>query len=210
METMSSTQYRVRRATLDDIGQLLELWKTMHLPGEDLARRITEFQIVESSQGQLLGAIGLQISQRQGLIHSEGFLDFALADQLRPLLWERLRSVATNQGLVRFWTREHAPFWSHCGLAKADAEALQKLPTVWGKAAPSWLTLKLRENLEEIISADHEFALFMASEKERTQRAFQRARILKVLATLLALAILILVLVGAFLVVRNNPPLLHR
>ena len=61
-----------------------------------------------------------------------------------------------------------------------------------------------------MLSADHQFALFMASEKERTQRAFQQARILKWVATLIAFALLGLVLTGAFLVLRNNPQLLHR
>ena len=85
---MTSPNYRVRRATLDDIGQLTSLWQSMALPVEELARRITEFQITEGVDGKVLGAIGLQIAQRHGRIHSEGFTDFALADHLRPLLWE--------------------------------------------------------------------------------------------------------------------------
>src|SRR5258706_1764046 len=126
---MTLSNYRVRRATLDDIGQLNSLWQSMHFPADDLAKRITEFQIAEGMDGKLAGAVGLQISERQGRLHSEGFTDFALADELRPQLWERVQSVATNHGLIRLWTQEHAPFWSHCGLAKADDESLQKLPT---------------------------------------------------------------------------------
>src|SRR5436190_13518293 len=44
---MTSPNYRVRRATLDDIGQLATLWHSMKLPAEDLGRRITEFQVAE-------------------------------------------------------------------------------------------------------------------------------------------------------------------
>lgn len=207
---MTLTNYRVRRATLDDIGQLTSLWQSMHLPADDLAKRITEFQVAESVDQKVVGAIGLQISDRQARLHSEGFTDFALADELRPALWERIQAVAANHGLVRLWTQEQAPFWSHCGLAKVDAEALEKLPATWRTLAGQWLTLKLKEDIEEVISADKEFAMFMESERQRTQRTFQQARALKFVATLIALVVLALVMAGAFIVMRKNPQLLHR
>ena len=169
----------MRRATLDDIGQLTALWQAMQFPTDDLARRVTEFQVAEGADGTVLGAVGLQIAERQGLIHSEAFSDFALAEHLRPLLWDRLHAVATNQGLLRVWTREQAPFWNHCGLVKADDEALQKLPALWRGAPSDWLTLKLRDDLETVMSLDKEFALFMQSEKQRTERVFQHARTMK-------------------------------
>jgi N-acetylglutamate synthase-like GNAT family acetyltransferase len=207
---MSLGNYRVRRATLDDIGQLTSLWRLMQFPVEELARRVTEFQVAESADQQVVGAVGLQINERQGRFHSEGFTDFALADTLRPQLWDRLQSVAANHGLVRLWTMEQAPFWSHCGLAKADPESLEKLPAAWRPLPGQWLTLKLKEDIEEVISVDKEFALFMETERQRTERAFQQARILKFIATLIALVVLFLVMAGAFFVIRKNPQLLHR
>ncbi len=128
---VSSSKYRVRRATLDDLGHLTAMWQPMQFPVDDLAKRVTEFQVAESPDGKVLGAVGLQIAERQGLVHSEAFSDFALAEHLRPLLWDRVHAVATNHGLLRVWTREQAPFWNHCGLLQADAEALQKLPALW-------------------------------------------------------------------------------
>ena len=107
----------MRRATLDDIGQLTAMWESMYYPTEELARRVTEFQVAEGPDGKVLGALGLQIAERQGRVHSEAFSDFALSEQLRPLLWDRVHAVATNQGLLRVWTQEQAPFWNHCGLA---------------------------------------------------------------------------------------------
>jgi|ERR1051325_2597390 N-acetylglutamate synthase-like GNAT family acetyltransferase len=207
---MDSANYRVRRATLDDIGALSALWQTMRFPVEDLGKRITEFQVAEGGEGKILGAIGLQIAERQGRIHSEAFTDFSLADRLRPLFWERLQSIATNHGLLRLWTCEEAPFWTHCGLVKADPEVLAKLPAPWRSAAPNWLTLKLKDDIQAVLSADKEFEMFMASERERTQRALKHARILKLLATLLAVAIFGLICVGAFFVLRHNPQLLRR
>ena len=207
---MTVANYRVRRATLEDIEALTGLWQAMHLPADDLAKRITEFQIAENAEGQLVGAVGLQLLERQGRLHSEGFTDFALADVLRPQLWERLQSVASNNGLVRLWTQEQAPFWSHCGLVKPDPESLEKLPAAWKPLKGQWLTLKLKEDIEEVISADKEFAMFMQAERQRTERAFQQAKVLKFIATLLAIGVLFLVMAGAFLVIRHNPALLHR
>ncbi len=200
---MNSSDYHVRRATLDDIGQLTALWNAMNFPAAELAKRPTEFQVTEGADGNLVGLVGLQIAERQGRIHSEAFKDFALADQLRPLLWERIHAVATNHGLLRLWTQEQAPFWNHCGLVKADAEALEKLPANWRGPSSDWLTLKLREDIAAAISLDKEFALFKESEKQRTQRTFQQARILKMIATFIALALLVLVMAGAFYVVRK-------
>ena len=207
---MTPPGYRVRRATLDDIGQLTGLWQSMKFREEDLARRITEFQVAENADGKVIGAVGLQVAERQGCIHSEAFTDFALADQLRPMLWDRIHAVATNHGLLRLWTQEEAPFWAHCGLIKPDPEALEKLPAIWRNPSATWLTLKLKDDLVEVISADKEFSLFMESERRRTERAFQQAKILKLVATLIALALLAVVIAGAFLVLKKNPQILHR
>jgi N-acetylglutamate synthase-like GNAT family acetyltransferase len=205
-----SSNYRVRRATLDDIGQLTAIWRSLHFPVEELAKRVTEFQVAEGQDGKLLGAVGLQIAERQGRVHSEAFHDFALADQLRPLLWDRVHSVASNHGLLRLWTQEKAPFWNHCGLLKPDPEALERLPVLWRGPATDWLTLKLKDDLETVASLDKEFALFMESEKQRTDKAFQHARLLKLIATLLTLAILAIVVAGVIVLLRKNPHLLGR
>lgn len=201
---MNSSNFRVRRATLDDISHLAALWNSMKLPADALSKRVTEFQIAESPEGVLVGAIGLEIAQKQGRIHSEAFTDFSLADQLRPMLWQRIHAVAINHGLLRLWTQEHAPFWSHCGLVKPEPDALQKLPALWQAQKSDWLTLKLKDDVETLVSLDKEFAMFMDSEKQRTARAFQHAKILKLIATLIALAVLVIVFAGAFMIFKRG------
>ena len=210
ISAVSSSNYRVRRATLDDIGQLTALWQSMQYPTEDLARRITEFQVAESADGQVLGALGLQVAERQGRVHSEAFGDFALAEQLRPLLWDRVHAVATNHGLLRVWTQETAPFWNHCGLLQADAEALEKLPAPWRGPSSAWLTLKLRDDVETVLALDKEFAVFMQSEKQRTDRLFKHARMLKTLATVIAFALLVAVVAWGVNVYLHHPQLFRR
>jgi len=61
--------------------------------------------------------------------------------------------------------------------------------------------------LPEVISADKEFALFMESERQRSEQAMQQARVLKVIATVVALALLGLVLAGAVIVLLKSPRL---
>jgi hypothetical protein len=170
---------------------------------------VTEFQVAESPDGKLLGAVGLQIAERQGLVHSEAFGDFALADHLRPLLWDRVQAVATNHGLLRVWTREQAPFWNHCGMLQADAEALQKLPAPWRGPTSHWLTLKLRDDVETALSLDKEFALFMQSEKQRTEQVFKRARTFKNLMLMISIVLLIAVAIWAARLFLRNPQILH-
>jgi len=206
---MTATNFKVRRATIDDLPTLKGLWAAMNFPADDLQHRLTEFQVAESADGKFLGAIGLQIAEKQGRIHSEGFTDFAFAEEIRPLLWERLQSVATNHGLFRLWTQERAPFWSRCGLLPAKEDSLQKLPAVWRNSEP-WLALQLREDAAiEAISSDKEFEMFIQSEKERTARAFQQARTLKMIATILALLLAGgVILAGAFLM--RNSEIFHK
>ncbi len=207
---VSSSKYHVRRATLDDIGQLTALWNSMQYPTSDLARRVTEFQVVEGPDGAVLGALGLQIAERQGRVHSEAFGDFALAEQLRPLLWDRVQAVAANHGLLRVWTQEQAPFWNHCGLLKPDVEALEKLPALWRELSSGWLTLKLKDDVETVVSLDKEFALFMRSEKQRTEQVFRRARAFKIFATVVAVILLLLVMGWGVSLYLHNPGLLRH
>ena len=95
-------------------------------------------------------------------------------------------------------------------MVPADAEATKKLPDAWRVLGADWLTLKLRDDIETVLSLDKEFAMFMESEKQRTARAFDQARVLKLAATFIAVAVLFLVLAGALLVLKKNPHLLGR
>jgi len=208
---MTATNFRVRRATIDDLPELISLWKSLDLSNAELQNRLTEFQVAESVDGKFLGAIGMQIAEKQGRIHSEGFKDFALADQLRPLLWERLQSVATNHGLFRIWTQERAPFWSRTGLNPPKAEMLQKLPALWKNLSGEWLALQLRDDAAiEAISGDKEFEMFMASEKQSTQRMFGQARVLKFIAMAIAVLLAIFVIFVAIYLLRKNPQILQQ
>ena len=202
---MNDTQFKVRRATVDDLPLLTQLLSASLLPAGVLEKRFTEFQVVENQEGTLVAALGLQIAGKHGKVHSESFADFALTDTLRPLLWERLQSVATNHQLVRLWTRESAPFWKQsAGFASAEQDVRNKVPAAFGAANEPWLTLKLKEDIETVLSADKEFAMFMESEKARTEEVFAHAKMLKGFAYVLAIILFLFVVAASVYVFKAS------
>lgn len=209
---MSSTHFHVRRATVDDLPALQALWQSMDFPVSELGleRRLTEFQVVADDTGRLLGAVGLELAERQGNIHHEAFSDFGLSGHLRPLLWDRLQTIATNHGLFRLWTREDAPFWKQTGLRPADASLRGKLPAAW-QTEGEWLVLQLRDEAAlQAISGEKEFGHFMQEERARTQKTLERARLLKQAATLAAIVLALFVLVLIAYVIRKDPTILDQ
>jgi N-acetylglutamate synthase-like GNAT family acetyltransferase len=204
---MSLANYQVRRATVDDLATLRSLWESMRLPGSDLEKRLTEFQVAVGPDGQVVGAVAFQIMERQARIHSEVFSDFTVADAVRPLFWERLHVLMLNHGIVRVWTQETAPFWKRQGLNPATPDFLRKLPAAWTQTTAEWLVLKLKEE-EAIVSLEKELALFMESEKQRTARAFQQARVVRQVATFLAIALAIFVVIAMVFMLTKNPQVL--
>lgn len=201
---MNATDFRVRRATIEDLPALTALWQSMNLPVNGLDRRLTEFQVATDAAGKLVGAIGFQIGGKHGLIHSEGFTDFGVAETVRPMLWERLQMVSANHGTVRVWTKELAPFWKQLGLTAPDAETLGKLPPAWSNDRGEWLTLKLREDVEEMLSMDKEFELFKQSAAQQSHEAIAQAKTLKTIATVVAVVLALVVLGASIYMMKNN------
>lgn len=203
---MTDANVQVRRATLEDIPQLVSLWQQEKIPAAaELEKRFKEFQVVQGPGGEVLGTIGLQISGNQGRLHSEALAHPEQADAVRQKLWERISLVVQNFGLVRIWIQTSAPFWQHTlGFAPASAELVPKLPPEFTGAAGPWSTLQLKdEAASTATSIDKEFALFREAERERTEKMFRQARVLKMLAAVIAVAVFALVAVWAFLFFKN-------
>ncbi|MGA9452451.1 MAG: hypothetical protein WBW41_14045, partial [Verrucomicrobiia bacterium] len=167
---------RIRRATTDDFQSLKSLWNSMRLPADELESRLTEFQVIESAEGQIVGAIGLQIIRPHARLHSEAYTDFALADAARELVWERIRLIASHHGVYRLWTQENSPFWSRCGFRIVITESLVQLPEAWKRFGGKWYSLQLKN--EELITAalEKHLAGFMDSGKKQAARVSKSAR----------------------------------
>jgi N-acetylglutamate synthase-like GNAT family acetyltransferase len=202
---MSSSQLFIRRATTDDRESLKSLWRSMLLPADELEKRLTEFQVAEAADGQLLGAIGIQIVRQHAWLHSESYLDFGHADAARQLFWNRIQTLASNHGVFRLWTQESSPFWSQLGFRPANAARLAELPTEWQSAKGEWFMLQLKDEQAIINALDKDFAAFMSTERLKTERTYEQARTLKTIITVIGftIAILCFIVVGYLLIHRN-------
>ena len=203
-----SSYLQARRATLDDIVTLRTLWEMMRYPVAELEKQLTEFQVVVDVAGTVVGTIGLRTAQKQGQIHGEAYSDFSLAERARPVLWERLQSLSTNHGLVRLWTLDSSPFWPQNGFQPATPAELEKLPEAWDRAKPGWLSLQLKDE-NAVASLDKEFAMFVASEKQRSEQALGQARVLKTIVTIFAIILALGIIAAAvyiFLARRASLP----
>src|SRR5687768_5666141 len=123
---MTTQTVQVRRATIEDLPQLVELWQAEQLSVADCEQCFKEFQVVEEG-GKVTGALALQISGGEGLLHSEAFAHPEQADALREKLWERARMIACNHGLFRVWTQLTVPYWKST-FQESSAEQVTKVP----------------------------------------------------------------------------------
>ena len=180
---MNSNELRVRRATVEDLGPLKAIWLSMRLDADALEPRLTEFQVVERG-GEIVGAIGFQISRTAARLHSEGYSDFSVADAARELFWERLQKLAASHGVFRLWTQEDSPFWLRWGFQPADDAALARQPDEWKSAEGKWLTFELKN--EAVINAamKTQFASYSAAEKKSAAEVTAKAKTVMTLITI--------------------------
>ena len=182
----------------------------MRLPAGELEKRLTEFQVIETADGQIVGAIGVQIIRQHALLHSEGYTDFAVADAARQLFWERIQTIAAHHGVFRLWTQENSPFWVRWGFQPANAEILERLPDEWKCSEGKWLTIQLK-NEEAIATLEKELEAFRESEKKRTAQTMDQARTMTTTITVIAFVVgIVLIGVAIYLFVRRGSSLPMR
>ncbi len=201
---MNPSTIRIRRATTDDFQSLRSLWKSMRLPVGQLEKRLTEFQVIETADGQIVGAIGVQIIRQHALLHSEGYTDFAVADAARQLFWERIQTITAHHGVFRLWTQENSPFWVRWGFQPATAELLERLPGEWKLTEGKWLTIQLK-NEEAIAALEKELEAFRESEKKRTAETLDQARTMTTTITVIAFVVgIVLIGIAFYLFLRRG------
>jgi N-acetylglutamate synthase-like GNAT family acetyltransferase len=205
------SKFQARRATVDDLPRLKQLWALMRLPEAELERQLTDFQVIIDEAGIIVGCAAFQMNQRHARIYSEAFEDFGLADQARPAMWSRIQTLATNHGLVRLWTQETSPFWSRNGFQAATEDTLERMPSDWERAGGGWLTIKLKDE-EAMTSLDKEFALFVESERQQRSQLLTQTKTVKTLAIggiLLVVLVLIAATIWVFFKQRAGSGLPH-
>jgi len=199
---------RIRRATIDDLPRLREIWHSMRQPADELEKRLKEFQVVENAKHEAVGGIGILISGRYALLHNEGFSDFSVADHARQLFWDRLQTLAANHGVFRIWTMETSPFWTRWGFQPANADILNRLPEPWKSMEGKWFTLELKNEDAVEAALKTKFAGFMDTEKQQTARVSEQAMTLKTVITVAGFAVFFLCMaVLVYLFMHGRIPL---
>jgi N-acetylglutamate synthase-like GNAT family acetyltransferase len=178
---VSSPTYGLRRATLEDLPALRELWKKANLSLPDLEKRFTEVQIAETSDGKIAGALGLKIDRLHGVMHSEAILEKEnLA--LYEAFWQRMQILSRNYGLFRLWTDSQTPYWQTVGFKVPEEKAFEKKPASLTGDREKLLTLPLKEESAEGLTVEQQFELFTQSQKAETERLMQQAQVFKKVA----------------------------
>lgn len=206
VNSVNSAEFTVRRATVEDLDGLKQLWGQAGLPILDLERRLTEFQVVISPEGEVVGAIGLQIAAKHGRLHTEVYRQTDLQEQFRPQVWLRIQNIARNHGLTRLWMREEEPFWQQQGFSPPNEAAFKKFSEDFGPKDAKWSTLQLREENLEAITLEKEFELFQQSQRDSTEKLLGQARIFKYIAyviLVLAVAVVAFFMIKVF---KHFPP----
>jgi N-acetylglutamate synthase-like GNAT family acetyltransferase len=194
---VSQSDFQLRRATIEDLPALRDLWNSAGRPVAELEKCFTEFQIAENP-AQLVGALGLRIAGPHGFVHGEAIHRAVGAEALQPLLWQRVLTVATNHGLVRLWTRHTGGFWEHLKFTPAG-DIVGRLPQEFGTRDEGWFTLQLKEEQAAGTSLEKEFELFRQVSRDETEAMMRRAKTLKLVAAVVVAAVFILVLLGLYL-----------
>ncbi|MBI1840479.1 MAG: hypothetical protein HYR88_06450 [Verrucomicrobia bacterium] len=186
-----SADIQVRRATLDDLPKLIELWKLERFPVEDFERRFKEFQVAQGAEREILGVIGLQISGADARIHSESFARFDMADDLRRRFWERFKVMGDTQGWIRVWTECSSPAWREAGFDPATTEQLSRLPDAFSaRSRDAWMVIQLRAERSHAAPIEAEFELLKMAHQSENERMLRRARIFRNFALLMAFSII--------------------
>jgi N-acetylglutamate synthase-like GNAT family acetyltransferase len=206
---MSVINHQVRRATVDDLAALRLLWRKAELSVPDLEKRFQEFQVVETADGAVLGALGMQTDGHHARLHSECYQSSEMAEDLRARLWDRVLTVSRNHGWTRLWIEKSTSiFWLEQEFEVASKDVLATLPASFGKVPVSspWLTLKLRDEVPAARTLEHELELFRNSQQAQSDRLTQQTRLLRLFATVVVVGLLVLIAFAAWYVLRG----LHR
>lgn len=206
---MTPTRFVTRRATVDDLPQLISLWHLEQLPAEALEKRFTEFQIVSDDAGQVMAAIGFQIAGTQALLHSESMARPELSDTMRDLLWKRLHVIIQNHALERLWTQMDSVYWRDRGFTNASDEQRKGLPVAYLPGEHPWLVMTLRA-ADANAAVEKELAQFKTLQQEETARMRQRVQTMKRLALGITVIVFLLVVAWAVVLLRYGPKMFGR
>jgi hypothetical protein len=209
-EIAKAASLHARRAIVDDLPQLVALWKLENLPSGELERRFTEFQVVADKTGQVLAAVGLEVLGSHGVMHGEAMARPEIADELREMLWGRVQIVARNHNIDRIWTRVSYSFWRSIGFRVATPEELEMLPEPLPDRQRGWNILFLRDSSASSEAIEKQFAMLRALNAGDAQKLQNRVATFKKVAIGMTVVVTLLVLAWALVIFKYGPKLMQR
>jgi hypothetical protein len=196
---MDSTPMESRRANVEDLGTLMDLWSGAGLPSDELGRFLGEFQVVTGPDGRILHAIGLLVEGEEALLHSEAMAQEAGADPdaWRAVAWRRLRLIARNQGVVRIWSREDADYWAGSGFQPVAVGELPATLPSFVQRDEGWWIYRHPEPAQADQMVQREMALWRTLREQEAERFRSRLVTFRIVA--FGLFALTMILLLAFL-----------
>jgi N-acetylglutamate synthase-like GNAT family acetyltransferase len=207
--TMTDKKFVTRRATVEDLPQLIALWRLEQLPAETLEKRFTEFHLVADTDGRVLAAIGIQLGGTQGLLHSESIGRAEISDALRGLLWERLQVIIKSNALERLWTQLDSHYWRDLGFQRATAEQLKMLPAKFSQGERPWRVKSLCAADANAV-LERELAEIKTLQLREAARAQQRVQLMKKVALAVTVVVFLIVIAFTIALLKYGPQLFHR
>jgi len=206
----AASKYLTRRATVEDLPQLIPLWQLEQLPAGTLEKRFNEFQVVSDADGRVLAAIGIQIAGTQGWLHSEAIAQQELADRFRELLWNRMQVIIRNHALERLWTQNQALWWRDQGFQGAEESILGSRPEAFQAMGDEDWNVKTLRVADANALFDREFAQLKAMQHEETARLQERTQWVKRIAMGVVVVMFLLVIAWAVTLLKFGPQLFRK
>lgn len=197
------SQYRFRRANIDDIPALQALWFRHDFDPEELEQRLIEFQVAESESGELHAAIGIRTAQRQALLHHECW-SAEMTPSLRRNLATHAFSVCEKMQVWRVWTNLADIHWEEMGFDAASPEQLDELPPGFGDWKQSWMFRKLKEDIANNENLARQFELLKMENDVNNTRIAQTGKLMQLFGYLVVSVIVVAIILGVIAYIQKS------
>lgn len=199
----SLSQYRFRRANIDDVERLRDLWLRHGYDSEGLESRITEFQVALDESDTIVASIGIRNQQRQALFHHECW-GAEMTHQVRRDLAAHAIQVAERFQVWRIWTTMEDVLWSEMGFDPVKPDALEDLPQGFGDWRSGWKAYKLRSDIASDENLARQFELLKIQNQEDNHKIKQTARVVGVVGYIIIFGIVCAIISGVVLYFRHS------
>jgi len=201
----SLSEFKFRRANLDDLDRLIELWERHDFDPIDLEPRLIEFHIAENEEGVIHAAIGIRNQDRQAMLHHECW-SAEMKPQLRRDLAHHAFSVCEMMQLWKIWTLLDDTHWQEMGFDDVPAEKMDDLPKGFGDWKKPWKAYKLKADIASDANLARQFELLKIENDATNTRIEKTGKFMRLFGYFVVSIIVIAVVLGviAFFKTQNG------